>query len=361
MCTFNFIPKFQRRPASPVQRIFLPYYTLRKFVIFGRKSRSIFGGFFFQKSVLGSPDNTLSNFQVCLSSVLQTKKSLTLASTPYFNKLLPSIFRQVRRQERAILASTYYTGCVHSISFPNFNVARRRQFSEFFLEYYTLTKFVIFGRKSRSIFVGFFFQKSVLGGPDNTLSNIQVCLSSGLQAKKSLTLASTPYFNKLLPSIFRQVRRQERAILASTYYTGCVHSISFPNFNVARRRQFSEFFSPYCTLRKFVIFGRKSRSIFVGFFFQKSVLGGPDNTLSNFQVCLCSGLQAKKSFKLASAPYFNKLLPSIFRQVRRQERAILASTYYTGCVHSISFPNFNVAWRRQFSEFFCHTIPLGNL
>ena len=39
--------------------------------------------------------------------------------------------------------------------------------------------------------------------------------------------------------------------------------------------------------------------------------------------------------KLASTPYFNKLLPSIFRQVRRQERAILASTYYTGCVHSI--------------------------
>ena len=151
---------------------------------------------------------------------------------------------QVRRQERAILASTYYTGCVHSISFPNFNVARRRQFSEFFSQCYTLRKFVIFDRKSRSIFDGFFFQKSVLGSSDKTLSNFQVCLSSGLQAKKSLTLASAPYFNKLLPSIFRQVRRQEQAILASTYYTGCVHSILFQIFNVARRRQFSKFFSP---------------------------------------------------------------------------------------------------------------------
>ena len=352
MCTFNFIPKFQRRPASPVQQIFLPYYTLRKFVIFGRKSRSIFGGFFFQKSVLGGPDNTLSNFQVCLCSGLQAKKSFKLASAPYFNKLLPSIFRQVSQHQRAILASTYYTGCVHSILFQNFNVARRRQFSEFFFPYYTLRKFVIFGRKSRSIFGGFFFQKSVPGTPDNTLSNFQVCLSSGLQTKKSLKLASAPYFNKLLPSIFRQVSQHQRAILASTYYTGCVHSILFQNFNVVRRRQFSEFFLPYYTLRKFVIFGRKSRSIFGGFFFQKSVLGSPDNTLSNFQVCLSSVLQTKKSLTLASTPYFNKLLPSIFRQVRRQERAILASTYYTGCVHSISFPNFNVARRRQFSEFF---------
>ena len=55
-------------------------------------------------------------------------------------------------------------------------------------------------------------------------------------------------------------------MLASTYYTGCVHSILFQIFNVERRRQFSEFFSTYYTLRKFVIFGRKSRSIFEEFF-----------------------------------------------------------------------------------------------
>ena len=45
MCTFNFIPKFQRRQFS---EFFSPYYTLRKFVIFGQKSRSIFWGFFYR-------------------------------------------------------------------------------------------------------------------------------------------------------------------------------------------------------------------------------------------------------------------------------------------------------------------------
>ena len=190
--------------------------------------------------------------------------SLKLFSATYF-KLLPSIFRQVRRQERAILASTCYTGCVHSILFQNFNVASS---ANFFSPYYTIRKFVIFGRKSGSIFGGIFFQKSVLGSHDNKLSNFSVCLTwvPDYRQKKSIKFASAPYFNKLLPSIFRQVRQQERAILASTYYTGCVHSILFQIFNVERRRQFSEFFSPYYTLRKFVIFGRKSRSIFGEFF-----------------------------------------------------------------------------------------------
>ena len=58
----------------------------------------------------------------------------------------------------------------------------------------------------------------------------------------SLKLASTPYFNKLLPSIFRQVMRQERAILGSTYYTGCVQLILGQNLNVARRRRFGQIF-----------------------------------------------------------------------------------------------------------------------
>ena len=71
-------------------------------------------------------------------------------------------------------------------------------------------------------------------------------------------------------------------MLASTYYTGCVHSILFQIFNVERRRQFSEFFSTYYTLRKFVIFWSKIEVHFWGIFFQKSVLGSPDNTLSNF-------------------------------------------------------------------------------
>ena len=62
------------------------------------------------------------------------------------------------------------------------------------------------------------------------------------------------------------------------------------------------------------------------------------------------------SLKLASTPYFNKLLPSIFRKVRQQERAILASTYYTGHVHSILGRNLNVARRRRFGQFFRHTI-----
>ena len=49
-------------------------------------------------------------------------------------------------------------------------------------------------------------------------------------------------------------------------YTGCVHSILGQNLNVARRRRFGPFFSPYYTLMKFLIFGWKSRSIFFEFF-----------------------------------------------------------------------------------------------
>ena len=70
--------------------------------------------------------------------------------------------------------------------------------------------------------------------------------------------------------------------MASTYYTGCVHSILGQNFDVARRRHSANFFQPYYTLRKFAIFGRKSRSTFFGFFFHKSVLFSSDITLGNF-------------------------------------------------------------------------------
>ena len=98
----------------------------------------------------------------------------------------------------------------------------------------------------------------------------------------SLKLDSTPNFNKLLPSIFRQSRRQERAILASTYYTRCVHLILGQNLNIARRRRFGQIFSPYYTLKKFLIFGQNSEVNFFWIFFQKSVLGSNDNTLKNF-------------------------------------------------------------------------------
>ena len=52
--------------------------------------------------------------------------------------------------------------------------------------------------------------------------------------------------------------------------------------NVAHRRRFSQIFSPYYTLRKFLIFGHKSMFNFCYTFFQKSVQYSPDNTLKNF-------------------------------------------------------------------------------
>ena len=58
--------------------------------------------------------------------------------------------------------------------------------------------------------------------------------------------------------------------------------------------------------------------------------------------------------QLASATH--KLLTSIFKQARRWEQAILPSTYYTGCVHSILGQHFAVAVS---ASFFGYTIPLG--
>ena len=78
--------------------------------------------------------------------------------------------------------------------------------------------------------------------------------------------------------MFRQGRRQERAILASTYYTGRVHSILGQNLSIARSRRFGQFFSP---LGIFDFWPKIEVNIF-WIFFQKSVLGSPDNTLSNF-------------------------------------------------------------------------------
>ena len=46
-------------------------------------------------------------------------------------------------------------------------------------------------------------------------------------------------------------------------------------------------------------------------------------------------------------------------QVKRSEQAILPSTYYTGCVHSILGKNLNGARSYRFVNFFRHTVPLG--
>ena len=86
-----------------------------------------------------------------------------------------------------------------------------------------------------------------------------------------------PYFNKLARSVFRQVRRSELAILASTYYTGRVHSILGRNLNIARHPPFWSIFAMHVRGHAILL---KIEVIFWNFF--SSMLGSPDNTLSNF-------------------------------------------------------------------------------
>ena len=52
----------------------------------------------------------------------------------------------------------------------------------------------------------------------------------------------------------------------SKFYTGHVHSILGKNLNVACRRRFSQFFSPYYTLRKFLILAENRGQFFLDFF-----------------------------------------------------------------------------------------------
>ena len=133
----------------------------------------------------------------------------------------------------------------------------RRHFGQFFCTGHTIypQEFLDFSLKIKVKIFGIFSHKPVLGSPDNTLTKFQVHQNTLSQAKKSKQLASSKaYFNKLLTSIFRQVRRWEQAILQSTYYTGCVHSILIQNFNINRCRPFGHFFRPYYTLRNFWIF-----------------------------------------------------------------------------------------------------------
>ena len=88
-----------------------------------------------------------------------------------------------------------------------------------------------------------------------------------------------PYFNKLARSVFRQVNRSELAILASAYYTGRVHSILGQNLNIARHPHLVNFCR---ACPRSCNFAENRGNFFFEFFFQKSVLGSPDNTLSNF-------------------------------------------------------------------------------
>ena len=58
-CTFNFRTKFEHCPPPPFWSIFAMHVRGHAILL---KIEAIFFEFFFQKCVLGSPDNTLSNF-----------------------------------------------------------------------------------------------------------------------------------------------------------------------------------------------------------------------------------------------------------------------------------------------------------
>ena len=62
MRTFNFTRKFERRQPSPVSANFFAKLYPQEIFDFWQKRGVNFFGFSFQKSVLGSPDNTLKNF-----------------------------------------------------------------------------------------------------------------------------------------------------------------------------------------------------------------------------------------------------------------------------------------------------------
>ena len=58
-CTFNFRPKFEHRTPPPVLPNFSVHIAGYRIL---KKMKVIFFGIVFQKSILGSPDNTLSKF-----------------------------------------------------------------------------------------------------------------------------------------------------------------------------------------------------------------------------------------------------------------------------------------------------------
>ena len=84
MCTFNFRPKFQRRSPSPFQPFFFAILQSSEIFDFWLKIEVNIFWTFFHKSILRSPDNALSNFQVHPNTCSQSKTSKKLAWLPYF-------------------------------------------------------------------------------------------------------------------------------------------------------------------------------------------------------------------------------------------------------------------------------------
>ena len=62
MCTFNFRPKFEHRPASLFWPVFLARLYPYEFFDFSLKIKVEIFVIFSHKPVLGSPDNTLTKF-----------------------------------------------------------------------------------------------------------------------------------------------------------------------------------------------------------------------------------------------------------------------------------------------------------
>ena len=61
-CTFNFGPKFERRPPSPFWPVFLARLYPSEFFDFSLKIKVKIFEIFLIKPVLGSPDNILTKF-----------------------------------------------------------------------------------------------------------------------------------------------------------------------------------------------------------------------------------------------------------------------------------------------------------
>ena len=59
-CTFNFRPKFERRPSSPFWPVFFARLYPYQFFDFSLKIKVEIFGIFSHKNLLGSPDNTLT-------------------------------------------------------------------------------------------------------------------------------------------------------------------------------------------------------------------------------------------------------------------------------------------------------------
>ena len=83
-CTFNFRPKFERRSPSPFRPNFFAILYPQEIFDFWPNVEVNYFWIFFQKSVLGSPGNSLSNFQAHPNAGSQVETGGKLASTPLF-------------------------------------------------------------------------------------------------------------------------------------------------------------------------------------------------------------------------------------------------------------------------------------